>query len=279
MPKRGLPATVQMRHGEHYVEALAASAGEPIGRLLPIDRIDPNPEQPRQQMGDLSELMASIAEKGILEPLIVRERAGRFHIIAGERRYQAAIQVGLTQLPVIIRKADEAETLEIALIENLQRKDLTPFEEADALHTLAQRFGHTHADLARRLGKSRTSITESLALQGIPDEIKQLCQLGNITSKSLLLEVVRQRTSEAMTALIARLTREGTATRKQARAVRRQAGRRPKPFVYSYAAPNKTFNLRLAFRKSTVPRGELIDALEAILKELRQQDEGSEDHS
>lgn len=272
MSKRGLPSSVQMRHGGHYVEALAASAGEPIGRMLPIDRIDPNPDQPRQQMGDLSELMASIAEKGILEPLIVRERAGRFHIIAGERRYQAAIQVGLTEIPVIIRKADEAETLEIALIENLQRKDLTPFEEAEALHTLAQKFGHTHAELARRIGKSRTSITESLTLHSMPDEIKQLCQLGNILSKSLLLEVVRQRTPQAMTELIAQLSRDGAATRKQARAARRQPGRRVKPFIYSYAAPNKTFNLRLAFRKSRVPRHELIGALEQIIEQLRQQD-------
>ena len=271
MPRRGLPATVQMRHEAHYVEALATSAGEPIGRLMPIDRIDPNPDQPRQQMGDLSELMASIAEKGIIEPLIVRERQGRFHIIAGERRYQAAIQVGLTEIPVIIRQADESETLEIALIENLQRKDLTPFEEADALQTLARKYGHTHAELARRLGKSRTAITESLALHSIPAEIKQLCQLGNISSKSLLLEVVRQRTPEAMTALIERLTRNGAATRKQARAARQQPGRRPKAFIYSYAAPNKTFNLRLAFRKSRVPRGELIDALEQIIEQLRQQ--------
>ena len=272
MSKRGLPSTVQMRHGGHYVDALAASAGEPIGRLLPIDRIDPNPDQPRQQMGDLSELIASITEKGILEPLIVREREGRFHIIAGERRYQAAIQVGLAEIPVIIRQADEAETLEIALIENLQRKDLTPFEEAEALHTLAQKFGHTHAELAQHIGKSRTSITESLAVHTMPDEIKQLCQLGNITSKSLLLEIVRQRTPQAMTALIAEISRGGAATRKKARAARRQPGRRPKPFVYSYAAPNKTFNVRLAFRKSSVPRSELIDALEEILEQLRQRD-------
>ena len=78
MPRRGLPETVRMRHDEHYVEALAASAGAPIGRQIPIDRIDPNPNQPRQVMGDLSELMASVAEKGVIEPLIVRSRGDRF---------------------------------------------------------------------------------------------------------------------------------------------------------------------------------------------------------
>ena len=129
MPKRGLPAFVSMRHDEHYVEALAMSAGTPVGRMVAIDLIDPNPNQPRQVMGDLSELISSIAEKGIIEPLVVRQRGERFQIIAGERRYQASVQAGLRELPVVIREVDDTEVIEIALIENLQRKDLTPFEE------------------------------------------------------------------------------------------------------------------------------------------------------
>ena len=137
MPRRGLPETVRMRHDEHYVEALTASAGTPVGRMVPIDLIDPNPNQPRQVMGDLSELMASIAEKGIIEPLVLRQRGERYQIIAGERRYQAAVQVGLKELPGVIREADDTEMMEIALVENLQRKDLTAFEEAEALHVLA----------------------------------------------------------------------------------------------------------------------------------------------
>src|SRR5207247_5575980 len=110
-------------HDEHDVEALAASAGTPIGRLVPIDRIDPKPGQPRQVMGGLSELMASILEQGILGPLLVRQRGERFQIVAGERRYQAAVQVGLRELPVVVREVDDAEVVELALIENLQRKD------------------------------------------------------------------------------------------------------------------------------------------------------------
>src|SRR5213596_2052298 len=108
-----------MRHDEHYVEALAASAGTPIGRLVPIDQIDPNPNQPRQVMGDLSELIASIAEKGIIEPIVVRQRGTRFQIVAGERRYQAAVQVGLREIPAVIREVDDNEIIEVALIENL----------------------------------------------------------------------------------------------------------------------------------------------------------------
>ena len=121
MSKRGLPNTLRMRHDEHYVEALAASAGTPVGQMVAIDMLDPNPSQPRQVMGDLSELIASISEKGILEPLVVRQRGERFQIVAGERRYQAAVQAGLTDLPAVVREVDDTEVIELALIENLQR--------------------------------------------------------------------------------------------------------------------------------------------------------------
>ncbi|PYR55152.1 MAG: hypothetical protein DMF85_20350 [Acidobacteria bacterium] len=161
-----------MRHDEHYVEALSTSVGAPVGRLVPIEQIDPNPNQPRQVMGDLSELMASIAEKGIIEPIIVRQRGPRFQIVAGERRYQAAVQVGLREIPIVIREVDDNEIIEVALVENIQRKDLGPFEEAEALHSLAERCGYTHEDLAKRLGKSRTSITESLALASMPVDVR-----------------------------------------------------------------------------------------------------------
>jgi ParB family transcriptional regulator, chromosome partitioning protein len=270
VPKRGLPDTITMRHDEHYVESLAASAGAPIGRLVAIDRIDPNPNQPRQVMGDLSELMASIAEQGILEPLVVRQRGDRFQIIAGERRYQAAVQVGLRELPAVVRDVDDSEMLELALIENLQRKDLTPFEEAEALRGLAESCGYTHEDLARRLGKSRTSVTESLALTGIPDEIRNLCRLADISSKSLLLQVVRQDNPAKMAALIEKIAGQGGVTRQQLRAeTSKPRPGRPKQYVFAYRPPTKAFNLKLSFAKSRASRDEIIDALEAILKELR----------
>ena len=271
MPRRGLPETVRMRHDEHYVEALAASAGAPIGRLISIDRIDPNPNQPRQVMGDLSELMASIAEKGVIEPLIVRQRGDRFQIIAGERRYQAAVQVGLRELPVVIRDVDDTEIIEVALVENLQRKDLTAFEEAEALHSLANRSSYTHEAIARKLGKSRTSITESLALNAMPEEVKNLCRLADITSKSLLLQVVRQPTHQKMVALVEKIASQGGgATRAE---VRRDLARpkpgRPKAYVFAFKAPSKAFDLKLKFRKGHVARQEVIEALEEILEELR----------
>lgn len=259
-----------MRHDEHYVEALASSAGTPVGRLIPIDLIDPNPNQPRQVMGDLSELIASISEQGILEPLLVRPRGDRFQIVAGERRYQAAVQVGLRELPAVVRDVDETEMLELALIENLQRKDLTPFEESEALAGLADSCGYTHEDLARRLGKSRTSITESLALNAMPAAVRSLCRLADISAKSLLLQVVRQDTPEKMTALIEKIASQGGATRQQLRdATAKPRPGRPKHYVFAYRAPSKAFNLKLDFTKSRVSREEVIDALEAILKDLR----------
>lgn len=271
MPKRGLPTTVRMRHDEHYVEALTTSAGAPVGRLVAIDDIDPNPNQPRQVMGDLSELMASIAEKGIIEPIIVRQRGGRFQIVAGERRYQAAVQVGLHEIPIVIREVDDNEIIEIALIENIQRKDLTPFEEAEALQSLASRCGYTHEDMARRLGKSRTSITESLSLNNMPDEVKNLCRLADISSKSLLLEIVRQGDPQKMVGLAERIAREGGSTRE---AVRKETAKpkagRPKHYVFAFRPPTKAFNLKLSFNRSRASREDVIEALEEILRELRQ---------
>lgn len=272
MPKRGLPTTVRMRHDEHYVEALTSPSGAPIGRMIPIDLIDPNPDQPRQAMGDLSELMASISEKGVIEPLVVRQRTGRFQIVAGERRYQAAVQVGLRELPVVIRDVDDIEVLELALVENLQRKDLTPFEEAEALHNLVQRGSFTHEQIARRIGKSRTAITESLALHQMPDDVKRLCRLADISAKSLLLQIVRQSDPQKMVALVERISRDGRATRE---VIRRETGRpkpgRPRSFLFSYRPPTKAFSLNLKFKKSQVDPHEVISALEQILDELRKQ--------
>jgi ParB family chromosome partitioning protein len=261
-----------MRHDEHYVETLTSSAGAPVGRIVAIDQIDPNPNQPRQVMGDLSELMASIAEKGIIEPIVVRQRGPRFQIVAGERRYQAAVQVGVREIPIVIREVDDNEIIEIALIENIQRKDLTPFEESEALHSLAARCGYTHEDMARRLGKSRTAITESLSLNNMPEEVKNLCRLADIHSKSLLLQIVRQGDPQKMVALVEKIAREGGATRET---VRKETARpkpgRPKAFVFSYRAPTKAFKLQLRFSKARVDRHEVIEALEAIIDELRKQ--------
>jgi ParB family chromosome partitioning protein len=259
-----------MRHDEHYVDALATSAAEPVGRLLPIELLDPNPGQPRQVMGDLSELMASVTEKGIIEPLVVRPFGGRFQIIAGERRYHAAVQVGLREVPVVIREADDREVMEIALVENLQRKDLTAFEESEALQQLAQRCGYTHEDMARKLGKSRTAITESLSLKNMPEDVRNLCRLADITSKSTLLQIVRQSDPEKMLALVEKLAGQGATTRQDVRKeTAKPAAGRPKSFIFAFKPPTKAFDLRLSFKKTKVEPSEIIEALENIIRELK----------
>ena len=123
MSKRGLPTGLQMRHDAHYVEELSQHQPAAVGRMIPLDKIDPNPEQPRTEFGDLSELTASIAEKGVLEPLLVKpsRATGRWMIIAGERRFRAARAAGLKELPCVEMEVDEGTVAEIALIENMQR--------------------------------------------------------------------------------------------------------------------------------------------------------------
>jgi ParB family transcriptional regulator, chromosome partitioning protein len=270
VPKRGLPETLRMRHDAHYVETLATSAATPVGRVIAIDLLDPNPDQPRQAMGDLSELIASVAEKGIIEPLVVSQRGPRYQIIAGERRYHAAVQAGLHELPVVVRDVDETEMLELALVENLQRKDLTAFEEAEALQSLAQRCGYTHEDLAKRLGKSRTSITESLGLTTLPPEVRKVCRLAGIHSKSILLQVARQGEPRKMLALVEKIVSQGGATREQVRQeTQKPKPGRPKPYVFSFKPESKAFALSLRFNRKTASKDDVIEALEAILEELR----------
>ncbi len=275
-PRRfGLPTAVRMRHDEHFVDRLNRPAGIPIGRLIPIEDIRPNPEQPRQQMGDLSELIASVREKGVLEPILVRPLGSGYQIIAGERRYRAAQEVGLADIPCVVRESTDAESLELALIENLQRKDLHAFEEAEALRVLADTYGYTHEDLAEKLGRSRSSVTETLSLTQMPEEVRELCRLSDISSKSLLLQIVRQQNEPQMIAFIHQLQERGSATSQHARKLRQElkptaAKTRPKNFVFRYQPREKSFRLVLQFRKSQVPRDEVIAALQRIIAELRQ---------
>jgi ParB family transcriptional regulator, chromosome partitioning protein len=268
----GLPVTLKMRHDAHYVETLTSFSGASIGRMIPIDKIRPNPDQPRKHIGDVRELSDSIREKGVLEPLLVRyvPREDMYYIISGERRYHASQAAGLHELPCIEKIADDAETLELALIENLQRKDLTPFEEADGLQRLADQFDYTHDDIAKKIGRSRSSVTETMSLRVIPADVRRACVEGAITSKSLLLQVARQPTERKMIEMVERISHGGL-TRDQARQARKEdmeAAPRPQPFVFDYDSEDQSFHLRLQFRKSHVSSEELAAALRAVLRRL-----------
>ncbi len=188
-----------MRHDSHYVEEFAR-ANRSVGRKIQIDLIEPNPEQPRTDVGDLTELSGSIKEKGVLEPILVKPypQAGKWMIIAGERRWRAANLAGLTEVPCIELDISEKDIAEIALIENLQRKDLTVWEEVDGYAYLIDKFDYTHEEIAKKIGKSRTTITESLTIAGLPESIRAKCRQASLTAKSALLEIARQFDEQAM---------------------------------------------------------------------------------
>ena len=267
MSKRGLPTGLQMRHDSHYVEELNKHRPTQIGRLIEIDKIDPNPEQPRTEIGDLTELTASINEKGVLEPLLVKPSrlTGRWMIIAGERRWRAATAAGLKEVPCIEMEVDDRTVAEIALIENMQRKDLTIWEEADGLLSLCERFGYTHEEVARKVGKSRTTVTEVVSIASIPQDVRDLCRGAGIGAKSMLLQLVRQPDDESMRRLAVQITSQGL-TRDDAREVRRQeSGPRispdQKPYTFRYVGPKKEFSLEIKFRRANVDEREVVEAL------------------
>jgi ParB family transcriptional regulator, chromosome partitioning protein len=268
----GLPVTLKMRHDAHYVETLTSFSGASVGRMIPIDKIRPNADQPRKNIGDVRELADSIREKGVLEPLLVRfvPREDTYYIISGERRYHASKIAGLHELPCIEKIADDAETLELALIENLQRKDLTPFEEADGLQRLADQFDYTHDDIAKKIGRARSSVTETMSLRVIPEDVRKACLESAIVSKSLLLQVARQPSEKKMQEMVHRIA-QGGMTRDEARRARQEDSLvtpRPQPYVFDYKAGDDSFHARIQFRKSHVSREELAATLRAILREI-----------
>lgn len=165
-------------------EADAETAGMRADSTLPLDRIRPNKDQPRRTFDDveLAELADSIRQNGVLQPLLVRDRGDYYEIVAGERRYQAARAAGLDEVPVIIRDVSDDDVFKLALIENLQRSDLSPLEEANGYRQLIREKGLTQEELAKILSKSRSTITNTLRLLDLPDEVQELVETGRLTA-------------------------------------------------------------------------------------------------
>lgn len=287
--KRGLPVRVKMRHDTHFVESLDVRHGMPIGKLVPLSSLEPDPNQPRALMGSLDDLVASIRDKGVLEPILVRSTAAPsagessdqdsdgdrkpFRIISGERRFRAAVEAGLYEVPVIEMDVSDSEALEIALIENLQRKDLTPFEEAEGYRSLMDRFQLTQAEVAERVGKARTVVTETLSLLDFPPRVRDAVQALGIHSKTILREIAKAGDEASMIALLEEVAEKGLSRddlRERTRSSQTKSGGRRKPNIFSFKAPDKSYTLSLRFRSATVDRDDLIQALESILTELRE---------
>jgi len=154
-------------------------------RHLPLDLLHPSPNNPRKHFadGELDELAQSIRDKGLLQPLVVRSRPdGEYEIVAGERRWRAAQRAGLHEVPVLIRELSDGEALEIALIENIQRTDLNPLEEARAYSLLIDRFAYTQQQLAESIGKSRSHITNTMRLLSLPEKVRADIESGKLTA-------------------------------------------------------------------------------------------------
>ena len=267
--KRGLPERKSMRHDLHFVEELTRRSGRQVGSMIPLELIEPNSEQPRTSLGNIEELAASIREKGVLEPILVRNIGpNRYQIISGERRFRAATLAGLDEIPAIELDVDDKEMLEIALIENIQRKDLTPFEESEGFAALQERFGYTHDRIAQVVGKSRTTITETLLLNDIPDRIRAMCREAGIANKSVLVQIARAGDEKAMDVLVRRFA-TGEMTREDVRreAAPKKAGR-PKNFVWQVKDKSLPFSFNLSFRKVNVDKHEIAEALRVLLKRL-----------
>jgi ParB family transcriptional regulator, chromosome partitioning protein len=158
--------------------------GPPVLVEVPVADISPNPHQPRVHFDEetLSELAASIAELGVLQPILVRPVAGGFQLIAGERRWRAAQRAGLATVPAVVRESDDVSAVEQALVENLHRDDLTPLEEAAAFQQLIEDFELTHDEVARRVGRSRSAITNTLRLLGLPPAVQHLLADGRLSA-------------------------------------------------------------------------------------------------
>ncbi|MCP4897777.1 MAG: ParB/RepB/Spo0J family partition protein [bacterium] len=290
-PKRGLPPRSGMRHDRHFVDELATRMGEGIGRMIPTDSISSAPDQPRSNLGDLSDLVSSISRHGILEPLLVRRRdGGKYELVSGERRFHAALEAGLSEVPCVELEVDDTQALEIALIENLQRKDLDPFEEANGFQTLVDKYEYTHESVAKAVGRSRVTITEALALLTIPTEVQNECRHADIAAKGLLVEIAKAKDPALMRVLLSNLVNEGI-DRAELRRRRKLLAEgkdpsqsaepkiaddqaktpRDRPFVWRFKHPEQPFSVSLSFRTEAEPEtSEVIAALESLIDELKQ---------
>jgi ParB family chromosome partitioning protein len=180
---RGLAALI----GDIGGERAAAPERARSQRRVPIDLLKPNPRNPRRNFSDaeLDELAASIKERGIIQPVVVRPLRGEaesFEIIAGERRWRAAQRAGLHDVPIVPLEASDSEALELAIIENVQRSDLNPLEEAGGYQALAAEYNHSHEDIAKIVGKSRSHVTNTLRLLKLPEPVKAYINAGQISA-------------------------------------------------------------------------------------------------
>jgi ParB family chromosome partitioning protein len=240
---------------------------------LPVELIRPNPDQPRKHFDPdaLRDLTASVKEKGVLQPVLVRPDpdGSHFILIAGERRWRAAKAAVVSEIPALIRT--EEDSLEVAIIENLQRENLHPLEEAEALLHLKTIKGFTDQALAQVIGKSRKAVNESLLLTQLPEAIKAEWRTSAMATKSQLLQVLRAGSPEKVGAAWAGLKTGEVSTVRELRKQKQQATAkkgRPAHYRFEHKPDGKPFHVTVTFAKKTASRAEVRSALKDALKHL-----------
>jgi len=273
--KVGLPDFVQSKYDNHFVEEISARTRTPVIRSVPIDKIVTNVNQPRRDFGDLGEMIKSIKEKGILEPLLIRAKNGQFEIIAGERRYRAAKLAGLREIPCIEYDIADNEALELSIIENIQRKDLDIYEQAFSLKSLSEIYGYTHQDIAQKIGKSRVTVSELIRVTDLPQEILQRCGELNINSKTFLLELVKLESVEQMIEMLNNYSEKPFSRdkikEKRKSGDEKKAGDRPfKALKFNIASEDKAVKIKFDIKSHDGDRNKIIGILEKLIADIKE---------
>ena len=243
-----------------------------VSRLttLRIEDVEPDPSQPRKDIGDIEGLQASIVQHGILQPLIVSPLdANRYRLIAGERRFRAAKAAGLKTVPALVRTVEDHRRIQVQLVENMHRKDLNAFEEAEGYDRLGHEFSLTHEQIAQQVGKSRTHVTQTLSLLRIPETLRRACQSSDRpVSRDALYLIAKQESPEGM-------QRVFEESRGLSFEERRQSARKGQPRSSTGAKPKKVFSTAqeaVVIVQSNIDdlsTGRIIAALEEALRQAK----------
>jgi ParB family transcriptional regulator, chromosome partitioning protein len=226
--------------------------------VVPVNEILANPTQPRMSIKDegLRELAASIMEKGLLQPILVRRKEGAYEIIAGERRFRAAKLAGIKEIPVILREVDDRESLELAMIENLQREDLNALEIATVYERFVEEFNYTHEELARKIGIERSSVTNYIRLLKLPDWIKQLMLQGKLT-QGHGRALITLKDEQAQKRYVNKVMTDGASVRDLESTRKKESGKKSTPFRHAEEILRESLKtkVQVTFRRN---RGKVI---------------------
>ena len=279
----GLPTFVKSKFDNHFVDEISSRARTPVIRNVPIPKILINDQQPRKDFGDLEEMASSIKEKGILEPILVRPKNGKFEIVAGERRFRAAQMAGLEEIPCIEYDIADNEALELSIIENIQRKDLTVYEQAFSLKSLSDIYGYTHEDISKKIGKSRVTVTELIRITDLPEDIIKRCMELNINSKTFLLQLVKLENTDQMNEVLDNysekpFSRDKVKEKRQAQneneeteeEERKSTETGLKAYRFNVISEDKNINIKFDIKSEKADKNQLISILEKLIADIKE---------